>query len=226
MIAKYVTNTHEITDTYNQILVSVKNTKIKIEPSSDNHTKLVFFETKKQPHEFFIQNNTLTIKLAKRRWYNLLGIGIDRSAIKLWVPKPMLEAISIRATAGRVDICSVVCSGTIGIQTNTGKLNLENVSCRKLDSRGNHGAVSLHNVVAEESISVKQSTGKVLLTDCAAPEIFAKTKTANISGRLPSDMVFAVCTNTGKTEVPQPPIGEVIKGRCEIKTNTGNIKFE
>ena len=187
MTAKYVTNTFELTDTYKQILLDVKVGEIRIEPSNDNRTKLVFFEDKKQPYEFFVQEDTLTVKLTKRKWYNLFRLGFGRSQIKLYVPESMLETISVKSNTGHVDISSIICSKTINIKLNT---------------------------------------GKVLLNDCTAPEIFVKTNTGNVCGRLPSNMAFAVRTNTGKVEIPKATIGEVIGGRCEIKTNTGNIKFE
>ena len=47
MISKYVTNSYQITDAYNRILLDAKDAKIKIEPSNDNTTKLVLFEKKR-----------------------------------------------------------------------------------------------------------------------------------------------------------------------------------
>jgi DUF4097 and DUF4098 domain-containing protein YvlB len=226
MITKYATNTHEITDVYKQILLDAKDAKVKIEPSNDARTKIVFFEKKKRPYEFSIQDGTLTIKPRKRRWYHLLRMGIDRSKVALCVPQSTLEAISVRSNVGGVDICSVSCSGTFDVRVNTGRINLENVCCAKLDSKGNTGAVSLNNLVAKESISIERNTGSVLLNDCSAPEIFVKTKTGKVCGKLPPSTVFVVRTNTGKMEIPKPVIGDVIAGRCVIKTNTGNIRFE
>ena len=103
MIKRYITNTHEITATYKKILLSVQNAKVKIEPSNDDGTKLVFFERKKHPYTFFIEDDTLTIKLIKTKWYNLLRVGIDHSKIRLYVPKSMLETISISSNTGSVD---------------------------------------------------------------------------------------------------------------------------
>ena len=226
MITRYVTNTYEVTDPYKKILLDTKNAKIKIEPSNDNNTNLVFFEKKRRPYEFFIQDDTLTIKLTKTRWYNFLRIGVDHSEIRLCVPKSILETISVRSNVGHVDMCSIICNGTIDIQINTGNINIESVSCKDFDSKGNTGSVSLNKFIAEESILIKRNTGKVLLNDCSAPEIFVKTNTGKVCGKLPSNTVFTVRTNTGKKEIPKTPIGEIIGGRCEIKTNTGNIKFE
>ncbi|MBR2340296.1 MAG: DUF4097 family beta strand repeat protein [Clostridia bacterium] len=226
MIAKYVTNTYEITDTYKKIFLNAKDANVKIEPSSDGGTKLFFFENKKHPYEFFIEDDTLTIKLAKTRWYNFLRIGLDRSEIRLCIPKSMLETISTKSNTGHVDIFSINCKGTLDIQINTGKINLENVFCQAFNSKGNTGSISLNKFTAEESISIKRDTGKVLLNNCSSREIFVKTNTGRVCGRLPSNMVFIVRTNTGKIEIPKTPIGEAIGGRCEIKTNTGSIKFE
>ena len=226
MSARYVTNTYEITDAYKKILIDAKEGNVKIEASSDDSTKLVLFEDKKRPYVFDVQNGTLTVQLQKTRWYNLLRIGFKRSEIRLYVPKSTLETISVISNTGCVDISSIICNGAIDIQINTGNINLESVSCQAFNSKGNTGCISLNELTATESVSIKRGTGKVSLNDSFAPEFFVKTNTGSVCGRLPSNTVFTVRTNTGKIKIPKPPIGEAIGGRCEIKTNTGNIKFE
>ena len=226
MIARYVTITYETTDTYKKILLNSKDAKIKIEPSDNDITKLVFFEKKKRPYEFFVQDSVLTVRPAKAKWYNFIKIGIDRSQIKLYVPKSMLDEISVKSNVGDVDISSIICNGAIDIQTNTGHINSENISCGIFETKGNTGSVSLSGLIAKESVSIKRNSGKVFLNDCHSPEIFVKTNTGKVCGHLPSNTVFEVRTNTGKIETPQIPIGETVGVRCEIKTNTGNVKFE
>lgn len=226
MIARYVTNTYEITDTYKEIRLDAKDAKVKIQPANDDCTKLDFFEKKRRSYEWFLQDGALTIQSTKRRWYHLFRIGIDHSELRICVPKSMLETLSVTSNVGHVEICSIVCNGTIDLRINTGNINLENVSCKDFDSKGNAGSVLLNDVAAKEAISVKRNTGKVLLNDCSAPEIFVQTNTGRVCGRLPSNTVFVVRTNTGKIDIPKAPIGETIGGRCEIKTNTGNVKFE
>lgn len=226
MIGKYVTNTYEIKDAYQNIILNLKDAKVNIEPSDNDSTKVVFFEKKRRPYEVLVQDGALTIKPKKAKWYNFLRIGIDRSEIKVYVPKSALDGISVKSNVGRVSISSINCSGTIDIQTNTGKIDLENVSCEIFESKGNCGHTTLGGLIAKKSISIKRNTGKVLLNNCSAPEIFVKTNTGRVGGQLPSNTVFVIRTNTGKIEIPKAPIGEAIGGRCEIKTNTGNIKFE
>ena len=183
----YVTNTHVITDVYQKIQIHAQEAKVKIEPSEDDRTKLVFFEKKSRPYEVAVADDTLTIKPTKAKWYNFLRIGIDRSRITLLVPKSSLAGLSVKSNVGCVELCSIACSGAIEVHTNT---------------------------------------GKVVLNDCVAPDIFVRTNTGCVCGKLPSNVVFTVRTNTGRIETPKAPIGEVIGGRCEVKTNTGSVKFE
>lgn len=226
MGARYVANAYEISDKYENVLLDAEDAKVKIEASSDNNTKMFFFEKKRRPYEFAVQGNTLVIKARKARWYNFLRIGINNSEIKLCVTNSSLESLSVVSNVGHIDVCSIACNGTINIRVNTGRLNLENVSCKALETKGNTGSVYLNNFVATENISIKRNTGKVVFNDCFAPEICVKTNTGAVYGRLSANMEFIVRTNTGKIETPRLQVGEAISGRCEIKTNTGNVKFE
>ena len=223
MIKRYVTRTFEISDTYNRIILDVKSANVKIEPSNENSTKLTFYENKKLPHEFYVQDGALIIKPSKAKWYNFFKIGVKHSKIRICVHDFTPEAISARVNVGHIDMQSITANGTVEIQANTGDINLENVSCKGVDLKGNTGDVSLNGVAAEQSISVNHDTGKVLLNGCHAPKIFVKTKTGNVSGRLPKSTSFAVRTSTGKIEIPTSPVGEFVCGICEIETRTGNI---
>ena len=244
MIAEYVTSTYEITDAYQKILLDAKEAKVEIEASSNDTTKLVFFEDQKRRYVFDVQNGTLTVRLRKTKWYNFLRIGFKRSEIKICVPESILEALTVKATVGCVAISSIVCTGDISVQTNTGKVTVCDTSCKAFHSKTGTGNVVLSKLMATDTVSlecntgkislndcnareflVKTNTGKVSLNDCNAREFLVKTNTGNVFGKLPSNTVFAVKTHTGKIETPKTAIGEVIGARCEIKTNTGNIKF-
>ena len=226
MIVKYATHTHEITDPYKKILLNAKAAKIKIEPWDNNGTKLVICERKRHPYTFSVQNDTLTVRPAKNNRFDFLRIGATHSEIRLCVPTSALDAISVKANVGQVELSSLNCNGAIEIQINTGDVHLENVRCISLTSKGNCGCISLNNLIAKTAISIKRNTGKVLLNDCTTPEIFVKTNTGKVCGRLASNTAFAVRTNTGKIALPKTPVGEVIGTRCEITTNTGAIQFE
>ena len=225
-MAGYATYTYDITNTYVKIQIFGGDAKVSLAPSADNKTKLVVREKKRRPYEFFVKDGTLVVRPTKRKWYHLLKIGMDRAEIRLSVPEQALEEISVKAGVGCVSLASMACTGMVDVQTGTGKLCAQNVTCKNFTSVGNTGSAALEQCTAKESISIKRNTGGVLLNDCSAPEIFAKTNTGSVGGNLPPNTVFLVRTNTGRVKVPKASAGEVIGGRCEIKTNTGSVHFE
>ena len=77
------------------------------------------------------------------------------------------------------------------------------------------------NLVAEDNISVERTTGFVKLEKCDAAELYIKTDTGDVKGTLLSDKVFITKTDTGHIEVPKTITG----GRCEISTDTGDIRI-
>ena len=95
------------------------------------------------------------------------------------------------------------------------------MECKNLITRGNTGDVSLENVIATEMFSIERSTGDVRFTDCDAAEICVKTDTGDVTGSFLSDKIFITNTDTGSVNVPKTVIG----GKCEITTDTGDIKI-
>ena len=83
------------------------------------------------------------------------------------------------------------------------------------------GDISLKNVISTEKISVERSTGDVTLDRSDAAELFIMTSTGDVEGSLLTNKVFITKTDTGRIDVPNSIIG----GRCEITTDTGDIKI-
>ncbi|MBQ7319864.1 MAG: DUF4097 family beta strand repeat protein, partial [Clostridia bacterium] len=90
-----------------------------------------------------------------------------------------------------------------------------------LRSSGSTGDILLHRVIVEETVSIERSTGDVTLEQCDADELLIETDTGDVTGSLLSDMVFVTHTDTGRVSVPNSVTG----GRCEIATDTGDIKI-
>ena len=98
---------------------------------------------------------------------------------------------------------------------------LRNVTCENLTSNGNTGDLDLMNVIANGKFSLERSTGDIKFDKCDASEIFIKTDTGDLTGSLLSEKVFIVSTDTGNIDVPKTVSG----GRCEITTDTGDVKL-
>lgn len=136
--------------------------------------------------------------------------GIDASDLKL------------ESDTGKITVNDTDIKGDISIREDTGKVALDKVTCEVLTSEGDTGDMSLKDVTVKSTIRITRSTGDVRFDGCDSDEIYVKTSTGDVTGTLLSDKVFVTESDTGSIKVPDSTEG----GRCEIITDTGDIKIE
>ncbi|MBQ1566073.1 MAG: DUF4097 family beta strand repeat protein [Clostridia bacterium] len=149
-------------------------------------------------------------------------IAIQTSTGDIAVENVKADTMELSVSTGRVTVQSVACTGGLSICVSTGKTQLTDVSCGLLISTGSTGDLSMKNTVVATMLSIERSTGDVRFDGCDAAEITVKTGTGDVTGTLLSDKVFLTETGTGRIDVPKSTVG----GRCEIKTDTGDIKID
>ena len=132
------------------------------------------------------------------------------------------ENAFVERTTAKVGITDSTVGGNLDIEVSTGKSNLSGIRCANLTSDGDTGYISLTDVIAEGKFDIERGTGDVNFNACDAAEIYVETDTGDVKGTFLSDKVYIVFTDTGKINVPKTVTG----GRCEISTDTGNIKIE
>ncbi len=150
------------------------------------------------------------------------AIKIKTSTGNIRVENISADTLDLSVSTGEISVFDVICESTVNINVSTGKTNLIDTECKSVISSGSTGDISLKNVIAAEKFSIQRSTGDVKFEDCDAAEIFIQTDTGDVIGTLLSDKVFITNTDTGHINVPNSVTG----GRCEITTDTGNIKIE
>ena len=108
------------------------------------------------------------------------------------------------------------------ISVSTGKTELDSVTCASLTSNGSTGRIALKDCEIEHALWIKRSTGDVRFENVGAESITIETDTGDVTGTVRSDLYYDVETKTGKVQVPQSQG----KGRCAIKTDTGDVRIE
>lgn len=129
--------------------------------------------------------------------------------------------LDLSVTTGRISLSGVKCQNDASVSVTTGDTKIADLTCKNLITNGNTGDVDLASVIAFEKFSISRSTGDVRFNGCDAAEISVVTDTGDVKGSLLSDKVFIATTDTGSVHVPKTVTG----GRCEITTDTGNIKI-
>jgi len=130
-------------------------------------------------------------------------------------------AIDLSVSTGKISVTDLICAGEASFSTSTGKTELNNLKCLCLMSEGSTGSLILDKVTAKTTFSIIRDTGDVIFDECDAAEIFVETDTGDVKGNFLSDKIFLVETDTGHIEVPKTIRG----GKCEITTDTGDIKI-
>ena len=277
---KYETNSHEITQAYDNISIVTGTADILLLPSESENTQVVCHEQEKMKHSVTVKDGELSINAVDtRKWYDHIGINFDTSKITVYLPQKQYGSLSVKTSTGdisipkefafksitlsastgdvtnyasaaetvkittstgdirventscnalelslstgRITVLNVACQNDVTVNVSTGKTSITDMTCKSLISNGSTGDISLTNVIASERFSIKRDTGDVNFDSCDAGEIFIKTSTGDIKGTLLSEKVFFYDTDTGRVDLPQTVTG----GKCELTTNTGDIKI-
>lgn len=238
---KYETNRYELQEEYKNISIVTVTANVEFVPSENQTTSVVCYEQKSLKHTVTVKDGTLVIEINDtRKWYEHIGIHFGTPKITVYIPQRewsvllvkadtgdisveniAAQTLDLRVSTGRITVSDVTCQGDVNIRVSTGKTVLTDLQCKNLISTGNTGSMVLKQVVAAEKFSIKRSTGDIKLEGCDAAELFMETNTGDVEGSLLTDKVFIAHTDTGKVDVPKTVTG----GRCEIKTDTGDIKI-
>lgn len=147
------------------------------------------------------------------------ALKISTSTGDIYLNDISVGALELSVSTGDINASGVKCEGEVKLAATTGEAKLSDITCNNLTSSGSTGDISLRSVVSNGKISITRSTGDVDFEDSDASEIFIKTSTGDVEGSLLSEKVFFVDTDTGTKRLPNTASG----GRCEIKTDTGDI---
>lgn len=201
--------------------------------------KITVYLPKTEYDALEIKTSTGAIEIPKEMTLNSIEISVSTGDVACYASAA--QAVKIKTTTGKiciedltagsldlsvstglVTVSGVNCEGDVRISVSTGKAKVSDLRCKNLTSTGSTGNITLKNVVAAEKFSVKRSTGDVRFDGCDAAEIFVETDTGNVTGTLLSEKVFVAESDTGSVKVPSSVTG----GRCEVTTDTGNIKLD
>lgn len=149
-------------------------------------------------------------------------LKIRTSTGRIHVEGASAGTLELSASTGGMVISDVTCEGEIKLRVSTGKTALDHVTCGSLTSEGDTGDLVLANVMVAGTLTVTRSTGDVRFEASDAAEIFVETDTGDVTGTILSSKVFFAETDTGSVRVPKSTTG----GKCQITTDTGDIKLD
>ncbi len=128
--------------------------------------------------------------------------------------------ISVTTDTGKAELESGEAK-EIYLGTSTGNARISEASCTILAITVKTGDISLENVIAEGKFDIVSKTGDVKFSGCDAASVFITTDTGDVVGSFLTDKIIFADTDTGRVDIPKLTSG----GKCEITTDTGDIKI-
>lgn len=238
---KLETNTHEITEVYQNISVATDTADVVFIPCEGEKTSVVCHESVKEAHRVEVRDGTLCIELVDtREWYDYINIGInfDSPKITVYLPRGEYAALTLKGSTCDVEIpdvfsfesldiavstgdvtCSASVTGSMKIKASTGDIKVGDLLAGELALSVSTGEVSASAVAVEGDLSIRVSTGKSYLTDVTCKNFTSTGNTGDIT------MIHVVVAE--KTSITRST-GDVKFDRCDaseliIKTDTGDV---
>lgn len=165
-----------------------------------------------------VEGRTGNVQLPKDFTFDQITVKQTTGGIK--AENISTRMLDLSVTTGKVTAANIRCTEDILIEVSTGKVECSDIQCRNFMSDGDTGSITLRGVIAANKLSIERDTGDIKFDGCDAAEIFTETDTGNVKGTLLSEKIFLVSSDTGKIQVPNTVTG----GKCEINTDTGDIK--
>ena len=211
---------HSVTVQENTLVINIVNQKSWYDYIGINFgsPKITVYLPKTEYTLLVIKTSTGDIEIPKDFKFQNVDISLSTGDVDFYASAS--ELIKIKASTGDISLENMS-AGSLDITVSTGDVDLKNIECNSILSSGSTGDIHLKNVIAKEEFSIKRSTGDVKFNGCDAGEITIETDTGDVTGSLLSEKVFVTKTSTGKINVPNTVTG----GKCEIKTDTGDIKI-
>ena len=150
------------------------------------------------------------------------GIDIVTNTGNIAVSDVSAKELKLESDTGDMKISNAEISGSVAIREDTGKVTMENVTCVNFTSKADTGDLKMSNVIAKEAFNLESNTGDIRFDGCDAETIHIKTDTGDVKGTILTEKVFITESDTGDINVPKTSNG----GRCEITTDTGDIKID
>ena len=183
---RYETNTYEVSEKFDSIVINVDTADIVLAPSDDGKCRVECHEEENARHSVVVEEGILAIELFDERTVNdfigHIGLNFDSAKITVYLPKKEFASLDISVATGDVTISNVTCKGDV-------------------ISSGSTGDILLNNVIAKGKFSIVRSTGDVKFDRSDAAEIFVKTNTGDITGSLLTDKEIVADTDTGDVEI-------------------------
>lgn len=235
----YETNSYEITEDFENILIETDTANVTLIPSFDGKCSVVCYEQSNVKHSVLVRDGALAVSVEDtRKWYEYIGFNFTKPTITLYIPAGDYATLSIESDTGDVEIPKELsfksiyvnestgdvrnyasASEKIKIDTSTGDIRVEGISAGSLELSVSTGKITATDIISEGDFKAEVTTGKSDLTDISCKNLISDGDTGDISLKnvIASERFYI-----------ERDTGDVILDGCDateifIETDTGDV---
>lgn len=234
-----VSNTHELTESFDSLDISISTADITFIPSADGKCKVECYEYPKVKHSVSVKDGKLNINVVdERKWYEHIGITISEPNITVYLPKTEYDAFELSTDTGDVHIpdsfkfssieitgstadvdCNASCSGLMKIETTTGDIEIEGVSVGELALSVSTGDIEVESVNCAGNAWIYVTTGysDIKRLNCLSFTSDGSTGDINMSEVIASEKL-SIIRSTGDVSFENSDAKEF-----SVETDTGDV---
>ena len=239
---KYVTNTQQISESFESIEIISAEADITLLPSDDGTCRVVFYDDTKLCHSACVVDGVLSINTVNtRKWYDYVHINASwqSSTVTVYLPELEYNSLSIVSYTSYVDIpadfsfdcinvevstgdvkCHASASNSLSIKTSTGYIELDSLSTADLSLKVSTGQINVSSVSCSGDVSISVSTGKVFLDGLTCNSLTTTGDTGDITLKnVIATEKFSIERSTGDVTLESCDASEIF-----ITTDTGDVK--
>ena len=235
----YETNSYEITEDFENILIETNTADVAIVPSYDGKCSVVCYEQSKVRHSVLVRDGALTVSVEDtRKWYEYIGFNFTKPTITLYIPAGDYATLSIESDTGDVEIPKELsfksiyvnestgdvknyasASEKIKIDTSTGDIRVEGISAGSLELSVSTGKVTASDIICDKDFKVDVNTGRANLTNVTCKNLISDGDTGDIflKNVIASER-FYIERDTGDVKLDGSDAAEIF-----IETDTGDV---
>ena len=236
---KYVTNTYEITDPFDNLSIETDTADITVLLSQDGSCKVECYEEQMAKHAVAVNEETLSIRVENEKtWYDYIGFCFETPQITLHLPEEKYVALFIEASTSNIEIpkelsfdsvdvstdtgdvaISASTTGVTKITAGTGDINVEGVSAGALELSVSTGMITAKDVACNGNFTIRVSTGRMNLTAVTCKNLVSTGDTGDtMLDRVIVEEKLSIERNTGDVRFENSDAAEMY-----VKTDTGDV---
>ncbi len=214
---KYVTETHEPKEAFENIRIRADIADITFLPSEDGRCRVVCYEREGAGYAVSVKDGTLHISAEKdREWH--IGISFDSDCITVYLPLAEYASLAVENQTGDIIIPSGFRFADMDLSVSTGEVKSE-AEAGEVRIASSTGGICVENT-AVGSLDLSSSTGKVTVKNVTCKSLVSEGSTGDVSlHNVTASEALSVVRSTGDITFRDCDASEIY-----AKTSTGNIE--